>query len=326
MFYFLSVLTVLAVLYLMLLVGLAIAHHKIFGKRFTPDPNIINYNEKEFGCFREEVNFKIKKYNIKGAFITPETKYDENKIIVFCHGLDSSKESYMQDISTIASSGFQVFCFDYIGVYESEGKRTGGFANGLRCVDYAIKFLHNTYPNKEIYVMGHSWGGFTSINSLKYNKYVKKVCAISPFISINDIFYSLAPVSLKLFMVNMEIIEGLKYGKYAFANSINTLKKYDGKVLIIHSKDDPLVKYNDSTKIMEEKLKDKDNIKFIIVDGKKHNPHYSDAAVLKLNELYAKLPTLNKEEWEAYAKTLNFHELGELDKNIMNQIVEFFKN
>lgn len=326
MYYFLSVLTVLATLYLMLFIGLSFVHHKMFGKRFIPDPNIINYNEKEFGCTREEITFKIKNLNIKGAFITPETDYDKNKIVIYCHGLDSSKESYMQDIATVASGGFQVFCFDYIGVFESEGKAVGGFANGLRCVDYAIKFIHNKFPEKEIYVMGHSWGGFTSINSIKYNKFVKKVCSISPFISINDIFYSQAPTGLKLFMFNMELVEGLKYGKYAFANSISTLKKYNGKALIIHSKDDPLVKYNDSTKILEEKLKDKENIKFIIVDGRKHNPHYSDSAVLKLNQLYAKMATLTKEEWIEYAKTINFHELGELDSNIMNQIIEFFKD
>lgn len=325
MYWFLSIFTVVVAIYFMVFVILHVIHVSLFGKRFTPNPYIVNYNEEEFNCDRKDASFKIGKSTLRGCYITPRKEYDHSKIIVFCHGMGSSKESYMQDICTIANGGFEVFCFDYLGVNDSDGKSTGGFASGLKCVDYAIKYVHNEFPDKEICVCGHSWGAFNSLNSVRYNKFVKRFCAIAPFISINKVTQSTSPLCYRPLLINTQILETIKYRKYAWANSIGTLKKYDGKALIIHSKDDNSVKFDDSTRIMEEKFRDNERYKFIIMDGKKHNPQYTYEAVKKLYDYYAKAKKLKGEELISYMKSLNWHELGEMDMDIMNQIIEFFK-
>ena len=256
MYVFLGILLGSFILYILVIFVIHIIHGRIFYKRFVPDANITYYTEEEFGCKRRENSFKVGKLTLKGCFITPNKEYDKSKIIVFCHGMGSSKESYMQDISTLANGGFEVFCFDYIGVNESEGNTMGGFAQGLKSVDYAIKYIHSTYPEKDIYVMGHSWGGFNAVNSVRYNPYVKKICALAPFLSINDVVLALTPFLAKMFVIHTEFVEGVRFGKYAYANSISTLKKYQGEALIIHSEDDDTVIYDASSKKMLNKFKE----------------------------------------------------------------------
>ncbi len=325
MYLFLSIITVLLGVYLIILLIVAFAHHQKFKNRFMPNELVTFYNEKDFDCIRRDASFKIDNITLRGCFITPNKECDETKIVIYCHGLDSSKEAYMQDICTIANAGFEVFCFDYIGVNESEGKSLGGIASGLKSTDYAVKYIHSEYPNRDIYVIGHSWGAWSALNSVKYNGYVKKLCAIAPFIKINDAAASISSSIYKVFTINTELIESFKYGKYAFANSISTLNGYEGKTLIIHSKDDGVVNYNKSTKIMAERFKDNERFKFLIVDGKNHNPQYTKEAVEKLNDFYKKIKEVKPEEVIPYMQSINFHELGELDSEIMNQIIDFFK-
>jgi len=311
--------------YFLVLLSIYIIHAHFFYKRFVPDRNIKFYNEKDFNCIRKDASFKIKNITLKGCFITPNKEFDQSKIIIFCHGMCSSKESYMQVISTIANGGFEVFCFDYIGVNESEGNVMGGFAQGLRSVDYAIKYIHELYKNKDIYVIGHSWGGFNALNSVRYNSYVKKVCAISPFISINDVILAITPIIAKMLVINTEFVEGIRFGKYAYANSISTLKRFNGDVLIIHSEDDDTVIYDASSKKLFKKFSNIDRFKFLIVNGKKHQPQYTYESVNKLYNFYEKSHELDGNDLINYMKTINFHELGEIDMDIMNQIITFFK-
>lgn len=322
----LSIITVLIILYLLSLFAIFLSYKKNFGNRFVINPLITYYEVEEFECVKKKASFKIDDLTLNGYFVTPKNNiYDKSVIIVFCHGMWSSKEAYYQEVGYVSKAGFEVFTFDYIGTHESEGKSIGGLASGLKSVDYAIKYVHDLYPSKDIYVMGHSWGGFTSINSVKYNPYVKKICSMSPFININKAMVSFAPHPFKFLAYNSQIFESFKYGKYAFADSIKTLKDYDGKVLILHSTDDHMIKYKDSTKILEKKFKDYKNINFIVVDKRGHNPDYSKTAVKKLKEFVNKLSSLNKEEQILLMQKTNFNDLGRLDKDIMKQIIEFFK-
>ena len=321
----LSIITVLITGYILVLITLYFIHKKIFGNRFTINPLINYYKEEDFNCVPEPLDFKIGDLNIKGKLIKPSSDtYNKDKIIVFCHGMWSSKEAYIQDAAYIASKGFLTYIFDYIGTNESDGKSIGGLALGLKAVDYAIKFIHEKYKDLDIYLYGHSWGAFNALNSLKYNPYVKKVCAISPFLNINTAIAGLLDPIYKPVVYNTAIIEGMKFGKYAFSNSINSLKNYQGKALIIHSKDDNMIKFNNSTKQIYLKYKDNPNFKFIIVDNKNHNPQYCLDSIRQLNEFQAKIKTLKAEEQIEYMKTIDFSELGKLDIDLMNQIISFF--
>ena len=76
----------------------------------------------------------------------------------------SDQNSYLQDIEYFCRNNYQVFGFDYIGVSSSTGKNIKGLGNSLKSLDIVISYLKLNYPNKDIYVVGHSWGGYATTN------------------------------------------------------------------------------------------------------------------------------------------------------------------
>ncbi len=71
-----------------------------------------------------------------------------------------------------------------------------------------------------------------------------------------------------------------------------------------------------------EKCKN-NNVYFKILENKKHNPNYSLEAINRLTLYTQELKTKTKEEVIIYKKNTNFHKLGELDDEIMKEIVLF---
>lgn len=315
------ILSSLLVVFLLLLLLSYILHNKVFGNRFTPDPLITFYTKEEFNLNSTSVEIKAKKEVIRGAFYYYDNPIDD-KIIIYAHGMWSSTKAYIQDIEFLCKAGYMVLGFDYIGTDLSSGKSIKGLSNGLKSLDYVIKYIKDNYQNKDIYVIGHSWGAFNTINSTKYHKDIKKVVAMAPFVSIAKVFKGMLPKKLRLLIPFIVLVEFFKCGKYAMANSLKSLNKYKGKAYILHSKNDNTISYKDSTLYIQNKTKNK-NIKYNIVDNKYHNPNYSDSAINNLVSYSKSLSGKSKEEIIEIKKNTDFHKLGELDIDIMNDIVNF---
>lgn len=313
------ILGIIVFILVVLLIVAAIIHNISFGNRYEANPLIPLYTKEEFNLNSDPLEFKLGKYLIKG-FMYHYDNYDNNKIIIFCHGMWSNHNSYLQDIEYLCRNNFQVFAFDYEGTSLSEGKNIRGLGNSLRSLDYAIKFIKEKYPNKEIYVMGHSWGGFATTNIIKYHKDIKGIIAMAPFCNVYKCLLSFMPKGLKILSPFIFLIEYFKVGKYVFSSSIKSLKDYKGKVLIVYSTNDKFVDSNKNSIVIKNNYP---NFDYIITTNKNHNPNYTDEAVRKLNEFQNTISKLPNEKKEEYIKSINFHELGELDSSIMDRIVEF---
>ena len=320
------ILGVLLAFIICLFIVALLAHNKFFNYHYYPDPYIDLYTSDEFNLEKEEVNIKYKKYTLRGYLFKKDLIYND-KIIIYAHGMWSNYNSYMQDIAYLALKGYLVLGFNYLGVDTSDGKTIKGFANSLNSLSYAIKYVRST-PNlkdKDIYVVGHSWGGFTAVNIIKYHKDIKKICAISPFLSEAKLLKNSIKGLSRIIIPFMVLIDFIKCGPKAFSNGLKALKKYDGKALLIASTDDRVVPFNDGVKLVKEKI-NKDNIKYIIEENKKHHPHYTLNAVNNMSSFEAKIRGMKHDELIEYKKNYNFHEMGELDPVIMDQIVEFLND
>lgn len=312
------------ILILIILFVLAyILHNKVFGKRYIPDPLINYYTSDEFNLKSKKVNIKCGKEELIGNLYYHDN-YINDKIIIFAHGMWSSTKAYIQDIAYLCNNNFMVLGFDYIGTDLSTGKSIKGLSNGLKSLDYAIRFIKKEYPNKEIYLVGHSWGAFNSLNALKYHKDIKKVVAMAPFVSLKTVFKGMLPKSLSFLIPFVVLVEFFKCGKYSFANSIKSLNKYAGSAYILHSKNDNMISYINNTNKIINKCKNK-NIVYKIVDNKYHNPNYSDEAINNLLKYSLSLNGKTNEEIIQIKNNTDFHKLGELDENIMNDIIKFLK-
>lgn len=315
-----TILSILVALILIVLFFVLKIHSLMFEKRFDMDPLVTSYDDERLN--RENIEFDCDSVTLRGNIYSyPDMKY--KGVIVFSHGMFSSHKSYMQEIIFFANQGYIVLGFDYMGTELSDGNSLRGFGNSLKCLDYAVRFVkNNNNLNKyKIIVVGHSWGGFAASNILKYHDDIYKVVALAPFSSIYRLLKGYSPKWLYPILPIMVWVDSLKCGKYSYASNIKTLKNKEN-FLVLHSKDDHMVKIEYNTlKLIKKNTK----IKSIILDNKRHNPNYTEEAVKKLSEYSHLVKTLDEDEVIELKKKTDFLALGELDKDIMNKIMDFIQ-
>lgn len=296
---------------------------KAFNKRFDPNPLVRYYTPEEFNLSFEEVKFKLDTNEELVGAIYHYDNYDENKIVVYAHGMSSCTKSYIQDIEYLCKKGYQVLGFDYLATDKSQGESQKSFSHGLKSLDYAIRFIKSKFNNIDIYVIGHSWGGYNTLNVINYHPDIKKVIALAGFVTPSLALKRFIPNPFKFTSGLINLVEFIKNPKYGFNNSIKSLKKFKGEALLIHSDDDPTVLYDVHFKRFEKSLKNKDNIKFMSLTKKKHQPHYSNEAVDLLSKFSKDIKAVNPDNLVEFMNNTNFHKLGELDSKVMDEICEF---
>ena len=123
-----------------------------------------------------------------------------------------------------------------------------------------------------------------------------------------------------------------EFGGYAYANAAFSLTTTDAKVMLVHSKDD-----NTSDFRMFEELRallgKRDNITFLELDGKRHNPTYTDDAVMYKDEFFARLTEARKkkqldtpEARAEFAKKFDFDRMTVQDEAVWERIFEHLEN
>ena len=259
--------------------------------------------------------------------------YQKDVIVIFCHGIGGGHSSYMSEINYLCKSGFKVLAYDNTGCVSSDGKDILALASSLRDLDNAIISLKESleYKNKKIYVMGHSWGGFAASNIYNFQK-VNKIVAVSPFISIKQIYKDFFTDFKRLFVPRIVQLEGQAVGKkYAKSKAYDALNKEYAKGLIIHSEDDNLVFYKSTTKVLKEKVNNP-NVKLLVLKDKDHHPLFTLDAVNYYNQVFGtfnklvlehKLETL--EAKKEYFKSVDFLRIVKQDDEVWKQIIDFLK-
>lgn len=294
-------------------------HNKVFKKRYKANPLVKGFSLNDFNLNILNVSFNCKNTILRGNLYSYDG-YDEDKIVIFCHGMGCDHISYIQDIEYLCKNNFLVLGFDYIGTSLSDGKSIKGLSSSLECCDSAVRFIKSKFPNKDIYVVGHSWGAFAATNVIKYHPDIKGIVALAPFVSVYRTLHEYLPKKLWFFIPFSMIIEFLKFGKYAFANSIKSLKNYQGKCFILASINDPSISYYKNSAKIKEKYP---NFNYLILDDRFHNPEYTHDASLKLFDYISNVKNVKKEDYVEFMNNINFKELGELDNLVMDKIVNF---
>ena len=75
--------------------------------------------------------------------------------------------------------------------------------------------------------------------------------------------------------------------EYIRYNALETLKNTKAQVLVLHSEDDQVVKCSEHFDVMQAALVDKENITFVKLQGKAHNPNYTEEAVKYKDAFFA---------------------------------------
>lgn len=288
------------------------------------------FTAKDFeGLQTAPYEFKSKKGNLlKGSFYYYEN-YLPNRLIIFDHGMGGGHLSYMKEIQTIAKHGYLVLSYDHTGCMSSKGESLGGLSTAVSDLDDLINSLKLTkYKDLKISVIGHSFGGLAVVNIGALHPEVCHIVAISPMASVKKMLDQSFKGVLSLYKKAVYQLEKQSNPTCCDLDGVKAIKNTKAKVLIIQSKDDKLVNAKIHFDYLQTNLKDRPDTKFLLVNNKNHNPHYTTEAVSYLltrlqgaKKIYKKGNPSAKEKQD-FVKSYDWNRMTEQDLSVWKVIFE----
>ena len=242
-------------------------------------------------------------HNLKGYFYH-YAQVIPGRLVVFDHGMGNGHRAYMREIEQLAQAGFLVFSYDHTGCMESGGENIGGFAQSLSDLDACLTALEKepALSERSISVVGHSWGGFSTMNIAALHPNITHVVSMSGFISVKAILEQTFSGFMKGYCSAIFELERQANPDYVNFDAVKSLSETTAKVLLIYCADDSVVHKSIHFDPLEKALTGKDNIRFLLLHGKDHNSTYANDAVTYKNAFFADLKKARKRKVLATAQ------------------------
>ena len=204
-----------------------------------------------------------------------------DRLIVFDHGFGGGHRSYMREIEQLCRHGFHVFAYDHTGCMESGGTTPNGLAQSLADLDDCLRTIKSDprFAGLTLSVMGHSWGGFSTLNIAALHPEIRHVVVLSGFVSVEVMVNSFFGGLLKGYRKAVLALERESNPNYVNFSAVESLSNTDAKVLLIYSDNDQLCRKTPHYDTLHAALSHKENVRFLLVEGKSHNPNYTQDAV-----------------------------------------------
>ena len=305
------------------------------------------YEERRYESYRVE-NFKglqVERCSIvanKGHRLTGYKYSKEGKcpkaLVVVVHGMCGSHKNYLDICNYFVSNDYAVFSYDATGSGESEGKKVGGFAQGLADLDYVLNYVKTLpeYAGLPIMLMGHSWGAFCVTNILNFHPDIKAVVSVSGFDTSAALLEQYTEVNIgkaaTLLMPYIRLYERIFWGKYATTSACQGFANSRARVMVIHSTDDPTVFPRVGYDRYYERFAEDDRFVFKLYTNRGHSyPINSDAGRAcrtKIKEGYfAVVKEKGEAAGEAYIQAHMEREgCMELDEPLMKEVLALYES
>ena len=249
------------------------------------------------------------------------------RIVVFDHGFGGGHRSYMKEIELLCRKGFLVFAYDHTGCMLSGGENIRGFSQSLRDLDDCLKALkqHPRCQGLDISVMGHSWGGFSTLNVCALHPEISHIVVLSGFVSVEKLVHQFFSGLLKGYRKAVMALD--PNADYIGYNAVESLSGTDAKVLLIYSDNDKLVSKQVHFNTLKAGLSHKENISFLLEENKGHNPNYTADAVAYLGQYAAdvgkkKKSLITLEAKQAYRDSWDWDRMTAQDEKVWAQIFQ----
>ena len=299
-------------------------YKKHFVCRYDKEVGVPYYCASDFKELHEEVfTFTNSKGIELKYFYFYYDNYKEDKIVLFLHGLTCGHAAYFAEIDALARRGFKVLTLDYTGCGDSKGKCLGSLNTPTRDVNELLEYLK---LDKPIVLVGHSLGGYTTLNTISLREEIKKAVVLSGFLTIKSIGDAI--IKNNFFVKRILKYENKLYPNYKDLNNIDYLSKTTDDIFFIQSDDDTMVPCRIGLEVVE--AIDNPHIKKLKFTGRKHNPNYTDSAIQYMNEVFGNYYYLIKqkeiksnEDKINYFKDVSLAKLVEQDEALFDQIADF---
>lgn len=300
--------------------------------RYDDTGTVFYYDAKDFpGLQKHAYRFAANAgFTLQGYFYCYDAPKPD-RLVVFDHGLGGGHRAYMKEIERLAKAGYLVFSYDHTGCMESEGEHTNGFGQSLNDLDACLKALkgERALSGRTISVMGHSWGGFSTLNIAALHPDVAHVVAMSGFISVEQMVKQNFSGILSPWRKGIYAIEQAANPDHVDFCAVDSLQKTDAQVLLIYSDNDALVKKAYHYDPLEKVLSGKENVRLLLVRSKGHSPNYSYSAVKIKDAFFAELENRTKEkalatdaQKQAFVESFDWEAMTEQDEAVWQVILE----
>jgi pimeloyl-ACP methyl ester carboxylesterase len=256
------------------------------------------------------------------------------RLVIFDHGMGNGHRAYMTEIAHLAKAGYLVFSYDHTGCMASGGEHTNGFAQSLNDLDACVTALkaEPALADRTFSVMGHSWGGFSTMNIAALHPEITHVVSMSGFVSVEMIVDQTFGGPLRLFKGSILDLERQANPDFVDFNAAESLKNTDAKVQLIYSANDSVVHKNPHYDTLFSALKDRPNIRFRLEMGKDHSPNYTQDAVAyktaffnAFNEAVKKKKLTTPEEQDAFMARYDWRRMTAQDPSVWDAILTALK-
>ena len=284
---------------------------------------------KESYVFESSMGHKLQGY------IYNYDEPQEGRLIVFDHGFGGGHRSYMKEIELLARHGYRVFAYDHTGCMESGGETPNGMSQSLHDLDDCIRAvkLDPQFAGTDISVVGHSWGGFSTLNISALHPEISKIVVMSGFVSVERLINSYFGGIMKLYRKAIMDLENKANPEYVSFDAVCSLKKSQAKALLIYSDNDQRCHKDASYDVLKAELEGRPDTEFMLVSGRDHNPNYTEDAVKYLGEYLADLAAKNKkklletkEQKDAFLASFDWDRMTMQDETVWKTIFRFLDN
>ena len=256
-----------------------------------------------------------------------------NRLVVFDHGFGGGHRAYMKEIHMLCKHGYRVFAYDHTGCMESGGETPNGLSQSLCDLNDCIAMLKADprCAETDISVMGHSWGAFSTLNITALHPDISHIVAMAGYVSVPEMIGTFFSGLLKGYRKAVLTVETESNPRFIAYNAVETLSRSKTKALLIYSENDSMCprKHYD---ILHAGLEGKDNIRFLLLPNKGHNPNYTEDAVKYLNEFgkarakLARKKGLTAEEKAAFVASYDWDRMTVQDEAVWAAVFEHLDN
>ena len=307
-------------------------YKKTLFTRHDANGTIFYFSHTDFeGLGKVPFTFENQKGELLSGGIYSYEGYIEDKLVIFDHGMGTGHNAYMREIEMLARHGYRVLAYDHTGCTLSGGSHIRGLSGSLADLDACIRAVKSDSElgSLDLYVVGHSWGGFSTMNIPAYHSDIKAIVALSGFISVRDMHKQVLPGILSLWRNDVFEVEREENPDYADASAIDTLRSVPTRALIIHSDDDKTCSHKLHFSKLKGALEGAENVTFLSVTGKNHNPNYTSYAVREMTKFFAdrtkrlKSGALTTDEQKRqFLSSYDWHKITEQDEILWQKIYD----
>jgi len=299
-------------------------------QRCDSDGSIFYFTHPDFpGLQQEAYSFPSSDGHTLQGYLYSYPDPIPGRLVIFEHGMGSGHTGYMQEIHLLAKQGYLVFAYDHTGCMASGGTETGGFPQSLKDLNDALTALKADprFAGFRYSVVGHSWGGYSTMNIQALHPDVSHIVAISGFLSVEQIIKDSFPGLLSFVGKRLWKEEREKQPEWTRFQAPETLKNGSAKGLIIHSADDKTVPCKSTFDVLKKALDGKESLRFLRVEGKGHNPNYTADAVAYKDDFFRQYQKAKKggllssqQQKEAFIARFDWQRMTAQDETVWAEI------